>query len=84
MSRIVAAKLPSRHVPYMGGFTHVAVWDYSDDEIVDAIVLAGLMSTHKAINQYKVRDYYDCILMRQKPMRYRDAVFALNPKRNSP
>lgn len=80
---IVAAKLPSRHVPYMGGFTHVAVWDYSDDEIVDAIVLWA-NEHHKAINQYKVRDYYDCILMRQKPMRYRDAVLHLIQKRNSP
>lgn len=80
---IVSAKLPKRSYPYFNGFIEEQVWDYSDSEIVDAIVLWA-NEHHKAINQYKVRDYYDCILMRQKPMKYREAVMHLIQKRNSP
>jgi len=76
---IVNQKLPKRTAHVMSA---VMVWDYDDQEIVDAIILWA-NEHHKAINQYKVRDYYDCILMRQKPMKYREGVLHLIQKRNS-
>lgn len=55
--------------------------DYSNSEIIQAIIKYH-NKEKKAINAYKVRDYYDCIIMMAKPNRYIDTVGQLIQKRD--
>lgn len=75
---IVARHLPKRR---KHDFGVDVFWDYEDYEIVDAIILYG-NEQHMFINEYAVRDYFDCIVMRQRPQRYRENVLHLIQKRH--